>query len=265
MNDPIDEHEAGKENDQNNSIHRHLIPKIDETEKVSTRHTLNAVFAAGKFRLQRKEIHHLRKRQRDHREINALTADRQRAGDKPANRGRCCAGQDRKLGRETPHLGGVRRHIAGPAEIERMAKRQQADIPDQKIEGAGKQGKAHRLHQEQRIGDEGCDHQRRNHDNESDGLALRAQRRRLLGEWISDAFHHPLRPNKPAGRTSSTMAMMTKMTVFEASGKKTLVRPSMTPNPKPVMIAPRIEPMPPMTTTAKTTMISSEPICGDTL
>ena len=56
--------------------------------------------------------------------------------------------------------------------------------------------------------------------------------------------------------------MMTKITVFDASGKNTLVRPSMMPRPKPVTIAPRIEPMPPITTTANTTMISSEPICG---
>ncbi len=59
--------------------------------------------------------------------------------------------------------------------------------------------------------------------------------------------------------------MMTKITVLEASGKNTLVRPSMTPRPKPVTIAPMIEPMPPITTTANTTMISSAPICGETL
>ena len=59
--------------------------------------------------------------------------------------------------------------------------------------------------------------------------------------------------------------MMTKITVFDASGKNTLVRPSITPRPKPVTIAPMIEPMPPITTTANTTMMRSAPICGLTL
>ena len=74
-----------------------------------------------------------------------------------------------------------------------------------------------------------------------------------------------VRPNRPAGRTSSTIAMMTKITVLDASGKNTLVSPSMMPSAKPVTMAPRIEPMPPITTTANTTMIRSEPICGETL
>ena len=59
--------------------------------------------------------------------------------------------------------------------------------------------------------------------------------------------------------------MMTKITVFDASGKKTLVSPSMMPNPNPVTIAPMIEPMPPITTTANTTMMRLAPICGLTL
>src|SRR5262249_18478528 len=259
------EHEAGEKDDQDDGIHRHLVSEIDEAEQVAARHALNAVFSAGEFRLQSKEKHHLRKRQRDHREIDALATNGERAGDKAADRGGCRAGQDRKLGREAPDLRRVRRQIARPAEIEGMAERQQADIPDQQIEGTGEQRKAHRLHQEQRIGEEWRDRQGRHHDHKGDGLALHAPRGRLFGQWIDDAFHHPLRPNKPAGRTSRTIAMMTKITVLEASGKKTLVRPSTTPSPKPVTIAPRIEPMPPMTTTAKTTIISSEPICGDTL
>ena len=55
---------------------------------------------------------------------------------------------------------------------------------------------------------------------------------------------------------------MMKTTVLDASGKNTLVRPSITPRPKPVTIAPMIEPMPPITTTANTTMMMSEPISG---
>ena len=48
---------------------------------MSARHGLDAVLAAGEFRLQREEIHHLRERQRDHGEVDALPADREPAGD----------------------------------------------------------------------------------------------------------------------------------------------------------------------------------------
>src|SRR4029077_4956654 len=124
---------------------------------------------------------------------------------------------------------------------------------------------AQRLHHEQRIGHEWRHHQRRHHHDEADRFALLAQRGRLFCERIEHAFHHALRPNRPAGRTSSTIAIMTKITVFDASGKNTLVRPSITPSAKPGTMAPRIGPAPPITTPANTTMISSEPICGETL
>src|SRR5580698_5305753 len=42
----------------------------------------------------------------------------------------------------------------------------------------------------------------------------------------------------------------------------TLVNPSITPSARPLTMAPRIEPMPPITTTANTTMTSELPICG---
>src|SRR6185437_1721956 len=194
-----------------------------------------------------------------------LPADGERAGNDAADRGSHYAGQDCEFGRESPDFRRVGREVAGPAEIERVAKRQKPHISDQQIEGAGKQRKAHRLHQEQRVDHERRHDQRNDHDGEGDHFALLAPYRRLPGERVDDSLHHALRPNSPAGRTNSTMAMITKITVFEASGKNTLVRPSTTPSPKPVTIAPRIEPMPPITTTANTTMISSEPICGDTL
>ncbi len=44
-----------------------------------------------------------------------------------------------------------------------------------------------------------------------------------------------------------------------------MVSPSTMPREKPVTMEPRIEPMPPMTTTAKTTMIRFEPIVGLTV
>src|SRR3546814_4844688 len=46
-----------------------------------------------------------------------------------------------------------------------------------------------------------------------------------VGEQLSihDSF-----PNSPAGRSNSTMTMMMNTTVLEASGQKTLVKPSIT-------------------------------------
>src|SRR5689334_21095265 len=146
-----------------------------------------------------------------------------------------------------------------------MAERNQADITDQEVEGAGKQRKAQRLHDEDGIerewrGREEYD-QGRGRDREAP-LRFAPDRRRCCR---CQRRHHALRPNSPAGRTSSTKIMITKITVFEASGKNTLVSPSTMPSAKPVMIAPMMEPMPPITTTANTTMMMSEPICGDTL
>src|SRR5262249_13600079 len=130
--------------------------------------------------------------------------------------------------------------------------------------GAGEQREAQSLHQEQRVGEERRDHEHRQHDRERDGLAPLAQGGARRGQG-GDALGHALRPNRPAGRINSTIAITMKMTVFEASGKNTLVRPSTMPRPKPVTMAPMMEPMPPITTTANTTMMRSAPICGLTL
>src|SRR5438045_7131497 len=144
-----------------------------------------------------------------------------------------------------------------------MAERHQADIADQEIEGAGKQREAQCLHDEDWIERERRDREENDQSSAGDRDApfrLAPNRRRRCKRC-----HQALRPNSPAGRTSSTIIMITKITVFEASGKNTLVSPSTMPSAKPVTIAPMIDPMPPITTTANTTMMMSEPICGDTL
>src|SRR5262245_16219285 len=162
-------------------------------------------------------------------------------------------------------LGEVRGHIARPAEIERMAEGNEAAIADQQVEGAGEHGEAERLHHEQWIEENWRDEQHADHQHESELLAPTGGGERGPRNRCGDGGHALARPNSPAGRTSRTSAMITKMTVFEASGKNTLVSPSTMPSPKPVTIAPMIDPMPPITTTANTTMMSSAPICGDTL
>ncbi|MOA65384.1 hypothetical protein D3C78_1917550 [compost metagenome] len=59
------------------------------------------------------------------------------------------------------------------------------------------------------------------------------------------------------------MAMMMNTTVLEASGQNTFVSPSITPRPRPVTMAPMMDPMPPITTTANTTMMRLDPISGE--
>ena len=99
-----------------------------------------------------------------------------------------------------------------------MTERRQADITDQQIKGAGEQCEAQRLHQKDRIEEKRRHNEKYDHQRNGDAetcIAVAAARERGR---IENALGHAVRPNKPAGRTSSTIAMMTKITVFEASG-----------------------------------------------
>ena len=64
------------------------------------RHTLQAVLAAGERRWTNEE-HQLRQRQGDHREIDALPADRQHAEQRTEHRRGQGAGEDAQLGAES--------------------------------------------------------------------------------------------------------------------------------------------------------------------
>jgi hypothetical protein len=94
---------------------------------------------------------YLRQRQRNHREVDPLAADRQQAHHQADQRPGRGAGQQPQLGRQTEIAQRVSRDITGRAEERRMAERQQAGIADQQIECAGEQRKAQHLHQEYRI------------------------------------------------------------------------------------------------------------------
>ena len=103
--------------------------------------------------------------------------------------------------------------VAGAAKEQRVAEREQAHVSDQEIEGAGEEREAERLHREDGVDEpgRGRDHQ----DQDGDGNSLRDGPR--LDPLQCDVGHVCF-PNRPAGRTSRTMAMTTKMTVLEASG-----------------------------------------------
>src|SRR5690606_192689 len=130
----------------------------------------------------------------------------------------------------------------------RVPERQQAGVGQEKVERAGEEGVAHDLHDEDGI----RAHCRQQCDQDCDG------------NIDSQLTVHFSFPKRPAGRSRSTMTMMMNTTVFDASGQNTLVRPSITPRPRPVRMEPMMEPMPPMTTTANTTMMRFEPMSGDT-
>src|SRR5262249_4391450 len=134
-------------------------------------------------------------------EVDALAADGEQAGDEAERGGAGGAEQDREFRREPPYLRRVRRSVAGAAEEHRVSERQQAAEADQQVECAREQREAHQLHEEYRI-----QHQRRQ-DEEGDHHSK-----------SNSLMFHFCAPNSPAGRNNSTIAMMMKITVFDASG-----------------------------------------------
>ncbi|MCY1247361.1 hypothetical protein D9M72_606820 [compost metagenome] len=112
----------------------------------------------GESRLQTEEEEHLCQCQRNHRRINALTAN----GEIADHKAECCGSQHAKQNanfrRHPPNLDGMGRHIGRTAKEGCMAKGQNAGIAEQQVEGGGKQRKAQHLHQEDRVDHEGrCD------------------------------------------------------------------------------------------------------------
>src|SRR5215467_8195469 len=94
-------------------------------------------------------------------------------------------------------------------------------VADQQIERAGEEGETERLHEEQRIDEKRRGQQHEHHDGESrDLVTAHPARRRGLdgGRGLARDAHDFSRPNSPVGRTRRTRAMITKITVFDASG-----------------------------------------------
>src|SRR6187551_3064940 len=108
----VDQEEAAEETGQYDVIEHRRLGEIEDPEQIALRNTLDAVFAMGERRLQVDEEKQLRQRQRDHREIDALPADRDEAGDDGKRRGAGDTDQDSKLGRHAPDLERMRRAIA---------------------------------------------------------------------------------------------------------------------------------------------------------
>jgi hypothetical protein len=167
---------------------------------VPPRHRLDAVLAAGELGLERDEIDHLRQRQRHHGEIDALAANGEPAED-GAERGRHRrTGEDAQQRLEAPDLDHMRGDVGRRPHEGGMAEREQPDVADKQVEGAGEEREAQRFHQEDGVELQGRDDgERQQADGESRGPVAQGQRRH--GQTVL--------PKKPAGFTRSTTAMTT--------------------------------------------------------
>src|SRR4051812_11925859 len=103
-----------------------------------------------------------------------------------------------------------------------MSERQKPHITQQQVERACEKREAHHLHEKDRIDEARRDCEKGNHDDEGHlqmscgtGACGLGGCRRLGG--ARDLVHRWV-PNKPAGLNMSTIAMITKITTFDASG-----------------------------------------------
>src|SRR5262245_34768020 len=248
VHDAPDEQQAEDELDEDEVVHGERPVEVDEPQEVAARHRLQPVLAAGERRLQAGEVDDLREGEGDHREVDPLPPDGEAADGGAERRAREAAEQDAQLRRQAHLFDRVARDVGGEAEECRVAEGQQPRVSEEEVERAGVDGEAEGLHHEHRVDEE--------------GRPQAEQEQRRHGGAPGERARHRVRPKRPAGCGRGTIAMITKITTWEASGYTTLVKPSMTPSPRPVTIVPRIEPSPPMTTTAKITTMMLDPMSG---
>ena len=173
-------------------------------EQRAARHALQAVLAAGEGRLEAHEIHQLPERQRDHREVDPLAADRKSADDDAQECRDRHTAHDRRRRAEGVRGDEPRSDVCGGAKERGMAKGEHAAEAEQQVVGAGEHCEAQQLHHEDRI-----DAQPR--------YAQREQGGEDVGDRCGTHGGYSL-PNNPAGRRISTRAMMMNTTMLEASG-----------------------------------------------
>src|SRR5207302_11325314 len=125
-----------QEHVQKDVVEHGVILEIENPEQIPLRNALNSVFPMGERCLQIDEIQYLRQRERDHRKIDTLAADRDDAGDDAKACGAGGADQNSKLGRKAPDLQRMRGDVACSAQKHRVTERQQTAIADQQVEGA---------------------------------------------------------------------------------------------------------------------------------
>src|SRR5205085_71264 len=145
----------------------------------------------------------------------------------------------------------VGRNVRARAPEHRVPERKQPRVPEHHVEGEREQSPRKDVHRQ-----DGIDEARQDDEQERDARA---------NQPAPVAHCASCRPNRPAGRRSSTSAMRMKIKVFAIGGYNADPIATSTPTAYPVTTDPRIDPRPPITTTANVVMISSDPISGSTL
>jgi hypothetical protein len=202
VDEAVDAAIAEQEDRQHDVVqHAVVLGRDQPAQQRLARDALQAVLAAGERHLHAKEVDHLREGERDHGEVDALAADCQRARHQADQGGARDAGQEAHFRRHRPDLHHMTEEVTRHAEEHGVAEAHQAGVAQQQVEGAGEQRKAERRHQEHRVGDPRRGERRRGHQDRSEQAAV-----------------HLLCPNRPAGLIRSTIAMTTKITVFDAGG-----------------------------------------------
>src|ERR1700733_11553681 len=135
----MDQQEAENEYGQHDVIEDHLVRQIDEAEQMTLRDSLDAVLTMRERDFEAEEIDHLRQGQRDHREIDALPANGERADDGAERAGGKGCSDNAEFRRPSPDLGDMGAEIGRRPEEHRMAEEQKSDIADEQVESAGKQ------------------------------------------------------------------------------------------------------------------------------
>src|SRR6267143_1833484 len=214
---------------------------------------MKSVLATGEVSpLVRHVEDELREGERDHREIDAATADREISKRDREHRGRPRAGERGDRERDAGRLGGDRGGVRAETPEGRVAEGEQTDVSEKEVDGHREEAPEEDVEREHRI------HRARERERDRDRDAVRQKGNRPRHERPSRE------PKRPAGRTSRTTAISANATTFSSAGLKMAARLASTPTRNPATTAPAIEPIPPMTTTAKAKMMSSLPMSGET-
>src|SRR5215472_2172821 len=197
---------AEKKNGEYDVVESLIVLEVDDPEQASSRNGLQSVFTAGEGSLQIDEVHQLGQSQRDHGEINALPSDDQASDNESQRRRGQGTRENPKAGSEGLLLNKVAGKVAGSSKKRRVTEGEESGVSKKKVECAGEQSEAQSFHQKYRIEDARSEDGRDEHHGEA-GEAEHAR-----AGWR----RHFSLPNRPAGRTRRTIAMMKKTTVLEA-------------------------------------------------
>src|SRR5712664_737810 len=103
------ENQKSREKDRDNRpVYGAGVFEIEESEKVATGHSLDAVLASGEFRLKSEKIRHLPQRECYQGKVQAFATGRDPAGQGTQGGGHRRRERDRQFGGKPPALDRVR-------------------------------------------------------------------------------------------------------------------------------------------------------------